>query len=302
MKTVIAVLTYRRVGVLSKFLESAHKHCPNVPIAVFEDCANLDNTHGLLTYGTKYLGTDLELEAEVYERPEFTSYLGTRNLGVAGNSNRAIKWFERQKDATHLLLCNDDIEATGDFASEYAAAHTDLKVGLFCFSDPEVLGDEYRGPEVKVLSTKVKLLPQGRQTGCMMSITRDVIERIGYYDVALGRLGQEHVEFNNRATLAGFTNLRGKPQISMDLARPSLKLQVCRSSVSGSERSALDNFANHMIGKLIARYGTETWYRPYRLMHPPHAGAYGGVGIPVKLLLDNGYKLLVDYSCGRATS
>lgn len=297
MSTAIAILTYRRASILSTFLRSLAQHCAHYPVAVFEDCANFDETTALLTAGLECKGMDLELEAEVWQHPTlpFTAFLGTRNVGVASNSNRALKWFERQPTIDHLCLCNDDLEALGDFPAEYAKAHAELKIGLFCHCDVKALGEAYKGPEVRVLNTWVRLIPQGRQTGCMMSITRALFQRIGYYDVTLGRMGQEHVEYNNRAALAGFIDLRGKAQVSLDLKAPSLRMQLCRSSVTGGERQTLDAFANGMIQSIANRYGTEKWHRPYRLLHGARAGAYGGVGIPVKLLQDCGYALAVDY-------
>lgn len=294
----LAILTYRRASILSTFLRSLSQHCSHYPVAVFEDCANFDETSALLTAGLECKGVDLELEAEVWQHPTlaFTAYLGTRNVGVASNSNRALKWFERQPESVdHLCLCNDDLEALGDFPAEYAKAHAELKIGLFCHCDVKALGEAYRGPEVRVLNTKVRLIPQGRQTGCMMSITRALFKRIGYYDTTLGRMGQEHVEFNNRATLAGFTDLRGKPQVCLDLAAPSLRMQLCRPSVSGTERQTLDAYANNAIHGIAARYQTEKWYRPYQLLHGARANAYGGVGIPAKLLKECGYAMVVDY-------
>lgn len=293
MSSVIGVLTYRRQGALETFLRSVAKFCPGIPVAVFEDCANSDDTYGVLTKDAKCKGIDSELEAEVWESPNFTAFLGCRNVGVAAQSNKALKWFERQ-NATHLCLCNDDIEAQGNFPEEYAKAHIDLKIGLFCFVDPKVLGEDYKGPEVRVLGHNLRLVP--RQTGCMMSITRELMQRIGYYDVTFLRMGQEHVDFNNRATMAGFINLRGKAQKCLDLANPSLILQIVRPSVSGAERESMDRYANEVIQRIASRYQTESWYRPYRLLHAPMAFGYGGVGISSKLLEEVGYTLVVDHN------
>lgn len=296
MNSCIAILTYRRAPILRTFLKSLETHCPQYPVAVFEDCANADETTAMLTGGLQFVGKDREIEATVWKHSTkpFTVFLGLRNGGVAANSNRAIRWFERQPEFDHLCLCNDDLDALGDFPVEYAKAHQELGVGLFCHCDLKVLGDAYKGPEVKVLNTKVRIIPAGRQTGCMMSITRALVCRIGYYNVLCGRLGQEHVEYNNRAALAGFIKLRGQTQIAMDLAAPSLRMQLCRPSVSGYERQVLDSYANQAIRNIAAHYQTESWYVPFRMFHTPYAGGMEGKGISIKALEAVGYATVVD--------
>ncbi len=301
----IAILTFRRLNALQPFIEDLLKHVPEgTPIAVFEDCANYDDTYGYLTTGATQAGHDDELEADVYRHPRYTAYLGSRNLGVAGNSNRAIRWFERMKAEPnapdHLCLCNDDLVATGDFTAEYRTAHADLKIGLFCFC-PVKLGDEYVGPSVKVLGHNIRMVP--RMTGPMMSITRALVERIGYYDVAFGRAGEEHCDYTNRARFAGFIQLRGKQQQCLDVVSKTLDYRYdLPSSITASEKATYDQYAAQAMHRIAPGYQTRDWYRPFRLLHGLNAGAYGGVGIPVQLLQDVGYQLVVDYTMNDAAS
>ncbi len=293
MKTCVAVLTYRRLGPLKRLLEGLNANLSACPLGIFEDCANFDDTAGFLTVGAEPLGRDGELEAHAYRLGGVnrTAFLGTRNLGVAGNSNRALRWFMRQTDCDHLLLCNDDLIVEGDVAAEYARAHTTLKVGLFSFCDFK--DPEYAGPVVKVLGIDVRMVM--RMTGMMMSVTRAVVERIGYFDPTFGRFGQEHCDYQNRAKFSGFSDLRGKPQMQLDIVSKTLRSSGDASSITPSEKRAFDQYSDEALRRTCAMYQTRAWYRPFRLLHGSRAGAYGGVGIPVGNLEELGYELVVDY-------
>lgn len=291
MNSAIAILTYRRNEPLRAFLAQILEHCPGIPVAVFEDCANFDGTVELLCAG-KPLGEDAELEADVYQHQHFTAYVGWRNVGVAANSNKALKWFERT-GADHLLLCNDDLICSGNFAARYAKAHADLKVGMFCYC-PKDLGEDYVGPVVNVLGHNVHLVP--RMTGAMISITRRVLDTIGYFDVSFGRFSQEHCDATNRARLAGFINLRGKPQHCLDIEQQELGYRYdLHSSVSKVEKSYFESVGSRAIEKAAALYQVKSWYRPYRLLHSQFAGASGNRGISTSQLETLGYTLVVDH-------
>lgn len=199
--TAIAILTYNRLETLQKALHSILTNGdPGTPIAIFEDCGQADGTRKFLTAANNKPRPDLlAVEHAIsfpFRRPgtlDFTprrimAYLGTDNLGVAGNSNRALKWFMDETHADHLMLCNDDLEFVGDAATIYSKAHADTDVDLFCFCDftsPQFKCTPitYRGEKLKKLS---------RMTGIMMSITRKLVESIGYFDPQFGKFGEEH--------------------------------------------------------------------------------------------------------------
>ena len=167
MSSAIAILSYRRGHALRAFMVSLREHCTGRPLAVFEDCGNADDTCAWLKQSAKLVGPDQELAAELWEGFDYEAYLGWRNLGVSGNSNRALRWFERHPEHDHLCLCNDDLIALGDFPGAYAKAHAKLSqppatpLGLFCFSDlkngqggPDRI---YEGPVVTVKGLKIKI-------------------------------------------------------------------------------------------------------------------------------------------------
>jgi hypothetical protein len=144
-------------------------------------------------------------------------FLGTENLGVSGNSNRAIKWFMDETDADHLCLCNDDLHVLGDFVSFYQRGHVDLDVGMFCFCPHGGVydHDSYKWVTVRSRGYSIRLMP--RMTGIMISITRKLIEKVGYFDTRFGKFGEEHCDYTYRCRFAGGIRLDGQDQGCLDL-------------------------------------------------------------------------------------
>jgi uncharacterized protein len=267
-KSCITVLTYNRENVLKIALQGLKKHC-KAPVAVFEDYGFKDETRKLLAQGKCMSRPDLE--AEQFDGPDFTAFLGTANLGVAGNTNRALKWF-MESDCDHLLLCNDDFEVLGDFASFYAKAHRELGMGLFCFCDHEE--PEYQPKVIPRNGYTLHLLP--RPTGLVISVTREVIEKIGYFDVRYGRYGQEHVSFNYRAGLAGFLTVDGEMQASIDVKLPQvlLKNQNVFTAIEHAEIDEAYLLPFVHASKIKKRCEIEGVYQPFRLRRGSSANKY----------------------------
>jgi hypothetical protein len=295
MKSAIAILTYRRLHALQETLAGLNKFCPQYPTAIFEDCGQSDGTETFL--GAR---TAPGLAPACHKVPELLAaewlgpigtraFLGDVNLGVAGNSNRAIRWFETMTDCDHLCLLNDDLHVLGDFVNFYAKAHTDLGVGMFSFCD-FTHDASYRWLTVSSRGYRVKICP--RMTGIMMSFTRPVVERIGYFDARFGKFGQEHCDYMNRARIAHFLDLDGQmqPQLDLESKPPVLKHQEVETSIVGTERLLADQEANRLIQEIGARYGQDPIYRPFALRLPKMASGHAGVGIPVDNL--GHYKLL----------
>lgn len=187
MTSAVAILTYNRRPVLQKFLASLRGHCPQYPVAVFEDGGYLDDTAEWLKNGATFEKECWEIEAQKWTKEGMEIFIGTRNIGVAGNSNRALAWF-LQRGYDHLLLCNDDLLAEGDFVRAYAQAHEQFGVGLFCFCKIAERGYElasimWRGQQFNLLT---------RLTGAMMSLTRACVDTVGFFDTAYGAACNEH--------------------------------------------------------------------------------------------------------------
>ena len=305
MKSAIAVLTYRRLHALSAMMAGVQSHCPQYQTAIFEDCGQRDGTVELLTKGRDALAHPEMLATEyVYSDPAREAnwgntrvFVGERNLGVTGNSNRALKWFMDQTDCDHLLLCNDDLLVTGDFAKTYASAHVDLEVGMFCFCDfdkasPAISGkpESYKWTTYRCRGYGVKFLP--RFTGIMMSVTRELVEKIGYFDPEFGKFGEEHCDYTIRARMAGGIRCEGQDMNCLDIEHNTLSHQDVETSMSGMARVHADKEASHVMQRAAFEYRFRHFYRRYNIAYPIMANGYFGAGIPCRQLDQIGYKLV----------
>ncbi len=298
MKSCIGILTYRRLGALKTMMEGVQKHCAQYPTAIAEDCGQRDGTADFLQKGRKPSPCKdlLATEYVVPDDPTGTNYpnvrvfMGDRNLGVTGNTNRIIRWFMDETDADQLCLCNDDLFVDGDFVKAYAKAHNDLSVGLFCFCD--FTGETYRWTTYPWRGYKVKLLP--RFTGIMMSVTRPILKKVGYFDAAFGKFGEEHCDFTIRCRLAGGIKLEGQDMNCLDFEHGLLRHQDAETSIQGTVRKHADEEAAAVMRQCTDSYKYRHYYRPYLLMRPKYAQGYSGGGISVDDLLGYGCKLVTD--------
>lgn len=302
MKSAIAITTFNRQPVLEEELRGLHEHCSKYSIGIFEDCGNRDSTRAFLKRGCSDVTWRPELMADQVKsfegRQNVTAFLGARNLGVSGNSNRAIKWLMDETDAEHFCLINDDLHVNGDFVDFYKQAHADLGVGMFCFCD--FTEPTYRWVDIKKRGYNVKLCP--RMTGIMMSFTRDMIKAIGYFDAAFGKFGEEHCDFTVRARLSGHISLDGVMQQQIDVhhyrvGEPQVELikhQEVATSMSGSVRKQADAESISAMRAASESYRHRHLYRPFLLNLPKYAGGLGNAGIPVDSLLPY-HALVTDF-------
>jgi len=284
----IAVLTYNRVGALKTEMEGLLRHCSHYTLNIFEDFGWRDGTEAYLKSGSTKVRDRKDLLAEEWVNPHFTAFLGTKNLGVSGNSNRAIKVF-LDSDADHLFMINDDLHIMGDAVAWYAQAHQDLGVGLLCFCD--FLEKSYRWLTIRSRGYHVKLLP--RMTGILMSQTREATEKVGYYDSRFGKFGEEHCDYTNRMRQAGQIMLDNALQPCLDVEhylvgekpRVIMKHQEVQTSVSGMERKRADQAASVAMRDAAVSYRNRSLYRPFSLWTPKWVGMSKDSGIPVDKLL-----------------
>lgn len=288
MKSFIAVLTYRRKAAIETMLQGLKQHCSAHPTVVCEDCGGMDGTADFLTNRSGQAGLERDdLDAVLYSYtgdPKVSVYLGRSNLGVAGNSNRALKLF-MESDCDHLLLCNDDLLVLGDFAAFYAQAHLDLGAGFFAFTDFWE-SPTHRWVTARSRGYRVKLFP--RMTGIMMSVLRRTVDKVGYFDTSFGKFGEEHCDWTNRIRMAGEIKLDGLDQQCIDVeptaadgsaAQPVLKPQRIASSMQGPARQEADQVAASAMARAATRYATESFFRPFTLRGITHVGGYGNSGI-----------------------
>ena len=293
----LGIITYRRFSALSAMLDGLKKHCAQYPWIIAEDCGQRDGTADFLTLGRtpqpcpELMALDyVPVPGKDVRMPNARVLLGMRNLGVAGNSNRILKVF-MDSGCDHLCLCNDDLYVLGDFVDFYGKGHQDLGVGLFCFCD-FTHHPSYKWTIYPWRGYKLKFLP--RFTGIMLSITRALAEKVGYFDTAFGQFGEEHCDFTIRCRMAGGIKLGEQDMNCLDLEHDLLKHQDVMTSVVGAARDNADREASIVMQQAVQNYRNTHFYRPYRLRMPRLAGGYRGGGIPVPKLLAHGYTLVTD--------
>lgn len=306
MKSAVAILTYRRVHAIKAMMVGIDQHCSQYKTAIFEDCGQRDGTSEFLCAGRKADEPSKELMATRWmpdtdnplaaNSPNAEVFMGDLNLGVTGNSNRALKWF-MDGDCDHLCLCNDDLFVNGDFVKFYGAAHADLGVGMFCFCDfteasPAISGnpESYKWTTYRHRGYGVKFLP--RFTGIMMSVTRELVEKIGYFDAEFGKFGEEHCDYTIRARMAGGIRCEGQDMNCLDVEHAFLSHQNVQTSVTGSARTRANDEARAVMQRASFEYRFRHYYRPFRLIYPVMAGGYVQAGIPCRQLEQIGYKLV----------
>jgi len=292
MTSAIAILTYRRLPVLAKMFEGLLAHCKDYPIAVFEDFGRTDGTARWLAGDAKPESRE-DLLATYCRMPWGEAFLGTENLGVASNSNRALRWFE-EGGWDHLCLCNDDLEVLGDFPAFYAKAHQELGINFFCFNDfwewPT-----HRWALCRSRGYRLRIFRQ--MTGIMCSVTRKAFNEVGYFDARFGKFGQEHCDWTNRFRFTGNIRLDGvdQPCVDVEPTNPDgsagqavLKHQECPTCVIGDERARADQEALEALREVAKGYNTESNYKPFALRSPRFVGGFLNQGIPTEQL--KGYR------------
>jgi len=312
VKSLIAILTYRRLHALKAMLHGVDQHCPQYQTHIFEDCGQRDATSDFLTHGRTgtpcpdLMATRYNASVEnaspsltpivVANYPNMQVYMGERNLGVTGNSNRALKVF-MDGDWDHLCLCNDDLLVTGDFVKFYGQAHKDLEVGMFCFCDftkesPAISGkpETYKWTTYRWRGYGVKFMP--RFTGIMMSVTRKLVEKIGFFDAEFGKFGEEHCDYTIRARMAGGIQCEGQDMNCLDVEHDLLKHQDVQTSMSGVARQHADEEARIAMQRASYEYRFRHYHRDFHLAYPVMASGYYGAGIPCRQLEQIGYKIV----------
>ena len=292
MSTAIAILTYNRLHCLKESLSGILEHCGECEVAVFDD-ASIDATPEFLESEEPHLRLKPHynslFESQEVPLARYTAFLGTRNLGVAGNSNRAIQWL-MGTGADHFLLCNDDLIISGNFAEEYRKAHQDLDIGLFCFND--FTDPAHESPVIPYRSTKLRIVPM--MTGIMMSMTRELVNTIGYFDTRFPKFGEEHSDYNNRAYLSGLIKIDSVPVRCVDIVSTNLRHQDVMSSISAAEKGVYDIRASEEMQRATIRYRRESHYRPFKLSSSGYAGGQGSIGLKVDNLY--GYEDVSGYA------
>lgn len=232
-------------------------------IGIFEDCGHADPTRKWLKHNSirQPILQETLLEADHWKLNQATSiFLGRENFGVAGNTNRALLWFMEETQATHLVMVNDDIRFTGDVIQPYLEAHRLTGVGLFCFCDATY------GEQTGIAQFGSCIIgDRMRMHGSMMSLTRNLIESIGFMDPIFGKFGEEHCDFTHRARSSGFMNIGDQPRHCLDVIGIPAVQQDVKPCFLGSERTKADRRSATIMNVLRGTVYMNDPHRPFCL-------------------------------------
>lgn len=266
MATAAAIITYNRPEAAARLVESISRHSPGTQIFVVDDHSSRRPPMGSAKRprpdleGTECLG----------------GLAGWSRLGVAGNSNRALKLLLETK-ADHFMLLNDDVVYSGPASEAYEKAHAALGVGLFCGADRS---DRRASWEInQAEGEKVKVLR--RLPGAVMSMTRKLVETIGFFDTRFGQFGQEHVDFTHRARAAGAIGFGGRQAYGLDIEENFCGRQDVAPSTSPQERKRVSWQAELALELAMVGYQFADPYRQFSLFRPIVSDAFGPDGLPL---------------------
>jgi hypothetical protein len=193
---------------------------------------------------------------------------------------------EQFKDYGHLFLMNDDLVFHDDAVCAYAKAHEETGVGLFCFNNLQ--DEDHRWITIKHKGYKLKSFK--KMTGAVMSMTRDVVKKVGYFDPAFGKFGEEHCDYTNRARFLGFVQVDDKHYVCLDVEWPAPMLDHqpgARPTVSEQDRETWGKIAlDVMRTRTTNNYRLGMFYVPFSLRHVKYVGCNAGFdrGIPLRNL------------------
>lgn len=256
----IYVITYNRQGALSALLDSFARHGISYD-GIIDDGSSDTRFLEELANGSEH-AYDAQIDSDVFTlKSGQVIVLGRSNVGVAGNSNRALELFRRGK-SFHVCLCNDDILATGKFHEGYYKAHK-LGAGMLCFT-----------PKIEKTNTVGKFRVSPKIYGAMISITRDVFDRIGFFDTSFGKFGHEHCDYTHRARIVG---AMGRAT-AIDVIDPMLELQEVRPSIGGIQRQNAEARSEEKMADASGLYFVTSPYRDFTLEQPRTTGV-NGIGI-----------------------
>ncbi len=164
-------------------------------------------------------GSAAEIEKWIAAHDEPTALIRAgSNLGFAGGSNLGLSWLMTNTASTHLVLLNNDATLSAGFFSDIATAleqiGEDSIVGPTIYEDPDRNRVWYAGAKeipFRALVRHTHTLPESpapRPTdfvsGCVMVISRSIIETIGVLAECYYPAYFEDGDFCQRALKAGF--------------------------------------------------------------------------------------------------
>lgn len=167
----IGITTFNRKEVLSKALENHKKYLPE---------------------GARLVVVD---DASTY--PVASDYRFNQNVGIATAKNKCLELLE---GCEHIFLFDDD---TWPIVKDWHLPYIDSGIKHLSFTFPSLASGRKNGR--KFLNSVNGLSEYGSPCGCMLYIHRDVVNKIGGFDMDYPKWGMEHVDYSNRTYNARLT-------------------------------------------------------------------------------------------------
>lgn len=129
-------------------------------------------------------------------------YKREKNGGVARTKNTSIRLLLEQNVDIGFLM-DDDVYYKKECFEQYTSAIINGKIHHmgFCQMHP-LVHPENEWKKMGYIETNInnqKVMKHGGGgVGCLLSFTREVIEKIGYFKVMTGKYGYEHINFTHR--------------------------------------------------------------------------------------------------------
>lgn len=124
----------------------------------------------------------------------------SQNGGISRAKNTAIKaMYDFGCDL--MFLMDDDLNVKRDFINFYQKAIEVTKIQHFNYMVRKLHTESWK--DIHINSISLHKSPQ--LNGCFMTLTREMVEVIGYFKILPHRYGHEHTEFTLRAIEAGFS-------------------------------------------------------------------------------------------------
>jgi len=179
----IGILSYNRLGSLSRLIDSIRRYTDLKRTTVFISDESTDN----------------EVKQYIRSIPDMTVIDNSNRLGVAGNTNRLMRCLDRFKNR---IILNDDVEIlNAGWDRFYFDVMLATKYHHFCMRQAGLLG-AVRGEKKKVNGFDIFTVPE-KPHGAVFVYDYVAAEKVGFMDEEFGVYGMEHVDWSNRVSLSG---------------------------------------------------------------------------------------------------
>lgn len=132
-------------------------------------------------------------------------HVSANNSGIANGKNDCLRTL-MAAGCTDLFLFDDDCfpiaEGWAEVFIKYRKYNGHL---MYLRSTPTIYSVYSRQVDLPGLFSEHTIVEYSNCSGCMMYLTREVVEKVGAFDEQFGFYGFEHADYSNRVHMAGLT-------------------------------------------------------------------------------------------------